>query len=199
MSTSVAVDLRLGYLDQAAQVLSRTSPSISGHLRSAQHRLATGEGREVSTLSQLQICPACGSSLILGWNCEKATSKVAGKKRTRQDRLRKHDSPKAIDVRCSRCEKVTKLEMVRIPKAKERKPQVELPAKLPSVLLPAAPPPEIARSPSSGVLPSGTASVASAVKKRSRNKKSSLLSMLENRKPASQTPGFGLGLADFMK
>lgn len=98
-----------------------------------------------------------------------------------------------LDVRCSRCDSVTKFDLGSPPTAREQKSKakpVDDPTAKLSIKQPLDVKPEIS--------PSGTPPVTSAIKKRSRNKKSSLQSMLESRKPATQAQGFGLGLADFI-
>lgn len=195
MSASSLVASRLNHLAKASQLLATTSPAISGHLRSAQHRLATGEGKPTSSPSHLRTCSACGSSLVLGWNCKINMNKIPKTKRTRQDRLQKRDGNRTIDVRCSRCDSITKIESIKPSSVDGREPERKLPVTV-HVSKPSVPRSQSLEVPK--IENSGTAPAAPAVKKRSRNKKSSLQSMLDNRKLTGPTKGFGLGLADFM-
>lgn len=199
MSASTIVTLRLDHLDKSAQSLAITSPAISGHLRSAQHRLASGEGRPISTPDHLRLCKACGSSLILGWNCEVAKDSKSKKKRTRQDRLQKQSGPKTINVRCSRCDSVNTIDSLKSKPVKEELPERKMPMAAQSAK-PSIPHRLDEPRVQPKVQPSAPRPAAPAAKKRIRGKNSSLQSMLENRKPTTtQAKGFGLDLADFMK
>lgn len=193
MSASSLVALRLDHLAQASQSLATTSPAVSGYMRNAEHRLANGEGKSLSNPTHLRLCKTCGSSLILGWNCEVPVKKAAKAKPTRQDRIEKKTKARSIDVRCSRCDSTNTLEYS---KSKSRKETVG--AQGPPVKVQSAKPliPQPMDKPK--VVQSEAAPATSAAKKRSRGKKSSLQSMLDSQKPAIPAKGFGLGLADFM-
>lgn len=200
MSGSSLISLRLDHLAKASQSLALKSPAVSGHLRSAQARLATGEDRPLSSPTHPRICSACGSSLIPGWNCDFSADKSTRKKRTRQDRLNQMSNAQAVTVRCSRCDSVNTIGDIKTP-AKSVKTSVvqrqklehSLPKKI-EATKPSAPPQMNVTS----LLASEDSHTVPVTKKRTRNKKTSLQSMLDSRKPAPQTKGFGLGLADFM-
>lgn len=196
MSASNTVALRLDHLAKASQALATSSPATSGHLRSAHQRLATGEGKPVSSPSHLRICSACGSSLIWKWNCEAVKSEASGKKRTRQDRLQKQSSTRILQVRCSRCDSITEIESTKASTAEARSPERILPIEI-QIVKSLAPHPLVPKIQTSEPPPAPT-SKPSGIKKRSRNKNSSLQYMLENRKPTGPAKGFDLGLANFM-
>lgn len=183
----------LDYMERASELLSTSAPTVCAKLQHSQRTLAEATGKEAP--GNMLTCNACGHALIPGWTC---TSKSETKsRRTRQDRLAKLQSTKTVSLECSKCLSINTLDA---PKPKHSKRSKANPPKAPAVKISKPDPQEASRTTS--IAPQAKPSESSAEpagKKRNRNKKSSLQSMLAGQKPPAPKGGFGLDLMDFMK
>lgn len=186
----------LSYIERASELLSTSAPTVSAKLQHSRRTLAEATGKEAP--EHMLTCNACGHALIPGWTC--ASKPQTNSKRTRQDRLAKLQSTKTVSLECSKCQSINTLD------APKPKPSKRLEANPPesSTVKPSKldsqPPSEVSRTQPIATQAKPSDSPAEpASKKRNRNKKSSLQSMLAGKKPPALKGGFGLDLMDFMK
>lgn len=187
----MATTARLKFLDEAADLLAFTSPTAAAQLRSTQLESFQGDVAKASKIRKHQICGGCGELLAPGWNCS-----VKSKKRTRQDRLTQAKDTKPMTLQCARCNSITKTEKARRLRIRPVQQQavVQPPAKSEN--------PSGVRKEDRPAQSSSTPSASTnegSIKKRNRNKKTSLQSLLADRKAAEPKQTLGLGLMDFMK
>lgn len=185
-------DARLRYLENASKALYGPSPAISAHLQTVRQSIITEGDDEASPQSIERICTACGHTFILGRTCEDATK--TSEKRTREDRLtQRHSSVKIVQFRCHKCGRKSEVEIPRPARQRGKQMLPQVPA-------------------TTTTLPTGNKSISSLTaplapsaeqppRKRPRNKKTSLQSILANQKTAESSPtkGFGLDLMDLMR
>ena len=185
---------RLKYLDAASHLLVRSSPSTSAHLGAARRELVEDIAGGAPLQTSSDSCTACGNILIPGLSCNYV--KVPQPKRTRKDRLqKKHDGLKVIKLLCSRCNTATVLESPKRDRAIKTKDS-RVGGRF-SIMAGADATTEPPRASGSQ---SNEAPTASS-RKRARSKKSSLQSIVTDKKTANSIPsnGFGLDLMDLMK
>ncbi|EME41077.1 hypothetical protein DOTSEDRAFT_47281 [Dothistroma septosporum NZE10] len=182
----MAATARLHFLDEAANLLTFASPTTAAQLRSERLKSTKEDLAKARVIKDGRICGGCGDSLIAGWNCC-----IKTKKRKRQERLNHDKGTKSMTLQCSRCNSFTTLDHARrttgrfalqSPKAVESKKVVAEQA---------------LNHPTPSATTQPSASLDSGIRKRNRNKKSSLQSLLADRKIAE--PKKGLDLMDFMK
>lgn len=185
------INLRLRFLDDASKRLLGSSPAISAHLQTVRESIIGDEGDDHQP-SPISTCVACGNLLLPGWSCE-SLSNTSGK-RTRKERLgRKATGRRRVKFRCHRCNSTTTTVGAML-SLKSQKPREAPPSSGGVTSTPA-----IANSANTAL--SSKDLPRSSPRKRPRTKKSTLQSMLANRKPAEPQvlQGFGLGLMDIMK
>lgn len=188
------VDARLRFLDNASKSLCISSPAISAHLRTVRRSITDDKDGTTSVLGADGVCVACGSILLPGRTCNSISS--ACEKRTRQDRLMRNEKGVRIEkLKCQRCGSVSTIEKPGS-KPKWRKPPQNMrsfPVSEQETSKKAKPPSE----PSSKLVQHTERST----RRRPRNKKPSLHSMLADQKTVESKPtaGFGLDLMDLMK
>lgn len=178
--TTAAADARLRFLNGVAERLVVSSPATSAYVQSV--RLAALHNDD-SADGEDGICTACGNILILGWSCN--IPKTA--KRIRATRIASSlDQQQSIAVQCERCNSA-----MFINKAKRSKTQgITQTSKLSH---PRVPEPIQTTSIETKEKPSA--------RRRPRNKKASLQSMIASN-PSSTSgrdTGLGLDLMDLMK
>lgn len=189
------VDVRLRYLDDAAKSLFISSPAISAHLQTARRSLIDDQNGLSSELSTERICTVCGYMLIPGRTC-KAIGITAGR-RTRLDRLSRTGSGVNIEkVQCDSCGRVSMIEKPSS-NAKQRKPEPEVRSAQRAKQT-------ISEKvePTSGPPPGLTQHAEEPSRKRPRNKKPTLQSLLSNQQKSiksNPTGDYGLDLMDLMK
>ena len=185
------VESRLRYLRNASESLFTSSPTVSAHLQTVRHAVAEGKGYGAASQQSKRDCTSCGSILVPGWSCKSV--KEATAKRTRKDRLvPKQPGLKVIRRQCSKCDAVTTIETAK-PK-RDRKAQTS-----PSRPFPAAH--QDRKSDKLPASPQPTFTPERTPRRRAKNKRSSLQSMLANQKKTGdkEPTGFGLDLMDFAK
>ncbi|KAF2482991.1 hypothetical protein BDY17DRAFT_296603 [Neohortaea acidophila] len=177
--TTPAADARLRFLNGVAERLMVSSPATSAYVQSV--RLAALHNDE-SRDGGDGICTACGNILIFGWSCDIPKTE----KRTRSTRIASSlDHQQRMAAQCVRCDSSTFINKAKRRKTK-RSPQT---SKLPQ--------PQVLEPVQSASLETEKPSA----RRRPRNKKASLQSMIAN-KPTSnsgRSTGFGLDLMDLMK
>lgn len=202
---SLALGQHLQFLHTASWNLWHSAPSISAHLQKTQHAFANANNIVPRTIDGSTPCRACGTLLLLGWNCHsflRSTKNSRITKRSRKERITNELDSKSVLWQCSRCgceQSGPARESKAISQSRTAiKVQMKSQEKSPSMSLPIQEPAKIAVTLAPSVAKSKE---EPAAKKRNRNKKSSLQALLATHKPASSAPsaGFGLDLMDFTK
>lgn len=180
---------RAKYLDQAAALLTYTSPPISSHIRLERNR--AGNNRVEAKSGVPESCSACGMVMINAWSC-RTTTATSGK-RTRKDRIDKStNNTKTWKAKCLTCGSTTRMEASK-PAAKSRKdftPEAQL-----------TPEQELVSQQSIGKR-DAEKKMPQPLRRRAKGKVSSLQSLLAADKRHTATTAqksSGLSLMDFMK
>ncbi|KAK4618133.1 hypothetical protein CLAFUW4_12358 [Fulvia fulva] len=187
----MATTARLNFLDEAADLLAFSSPTTAAQLHSTRLEPTQEDVVKAQVVKNDRLCGGCGDSLIPWWNCS-----IRTKKRTRQERLNQDKSTKFTTVQCARCNSFT---MVRQVRRSTGRPVPQQPMVQPATERKKVVAVQKDDQPTQGSITPSSTPTESAVKKRSRNKKSSLQSLLADRKAVEPKKGSGLGLMDFMK
>ena len=183
-------EIRIKYLEKAAECLMVSSPAISAHIRAERNAtLYNGEVDNSISLDSLQSCNACGAILIDGWSCKRVktlTKYMAAVPPTRQRRSQLQTKK----LSCSTCGAVTVTQAGK-PSKRTLRYSATHEKTLPKAIE--------NDGPSATLQPKQTE--FKTAHRRARNKKSSLKSMLtEQKNDMSKTSGaLGLDLMDLMQ
>ncbi|KAK0944204.1 hypothetical protein LTR29_004336 [Friedmanniomyces endolithicus] len=192
---STAASARIEFLQNAADLLTVSSPAASAHLRSSRHQVADDHGVE-RPKDGGKVCIACGNVLLPGWSCKIITH---DEKRARLPIANRKPGPrpdvKTLRLQCSLCNAITTLQS-----DKPRRISKKASSKSISTL-------EITQEPKC-LLPS-SAHVHSpklantAASRKTRGKKTSLQALLaasqQQQRNSQPIVKRGLDLMDFMK
>jgi hypothetical protein len=189
---SPSTDARLRYLEIASQCLLVSSPAISAHLQAERNSTLDEGDNETNTSRSHRSCNACGTILIPGWSCKA----IEGVRQSRAGHTKPRQQVKML--LCSACgamavdNRLRKTDRPQKPSTESRTSN-----KAPDTR---AIDGRIPNENSIASLQSKTTHVK-ASNRRTRNKKSTLQSMLADQKKAdSEKPkGFGMDLTDLMQ
>jgi predicted transcriptional regulator len=197
-------EVRMRFLDQAADALAVTAPTVSSYIRSTKRKEISSQDEETS--GSQNVCSACGRTLLVGWSCELVRS--AEHRQTRQQRMSGNETTTKC-VRCSACGTQSMIHQKKKPKiTNSSKPSqateasVGLPARTNSYT--STPLPEPGPAPMQVPTPKEKTpeppQAKPAARRKARNKNASLQALLANKKPeAPKSSGYGLDFMDFMK
>jgi len=197
-------EARMRFLDQAADALAVTAPTVSSYIRASKRK--ADPSQDLETERHEDVCNACGQALLIGWSCEQVRS--AEQRQTRQQRI----SGKAITIKCVKCSACGTESMIH----EKKKPKVTKSAKplqptKASASLSArkkndtqAPLPDPDPVPMQAPTPKKKTpeppQAKPAARRKARGKNASLQALLANKKPdAPKSSGYGLDFMDFMK
>jgi len=192
---SIFASTRIDFLQNAAALLTVSSPAASAHLRSFQHQVADEQGVAIPEAGD-KVCTACGSLLIPGWSCKTIThDEKRARRSTAKRKPGSRPDVKTLRLQCSSCNTIATLQS-----AKPRR----VPKKIPTRSVPTL---EIAQEPNLPISQSAnlqSPKVANTMASRkTRGKKTSLQALLaanqqqqRNSQPIAKR---GLDLMDFMK
>ncbi|KAK0282010.1 hypothetical protein LTR35_007107 [Friedmanniomyces endolithicus] len=100
---STPASTRIAFLQDAADLLTFSSPPASAHLRSVQHQIADDQGVQ-SPKDGDKVCFACGSVLLPGWSCKTI---MHDERRARRSMAKRKPGPrpdvKTLRLQCSLC------------------------------------------------------------------------------------------------
>jgi hypothetical protein len=190
------------FLDQAADALAVTAPTVSSYIRSTKRNAASSQDGETEGLEN--VCNACGQTLLIGWSCEPVRS--AKHRQTRRQRICGNDTTTKC-VKCSTCGTESMVHQKKKPKiTKSAHPSqaTEASARLPARKKPSAPLPDPDPVPVQVPTPKEKTpeppQAKPAARRKARGKNASLQALLANKKPeAPKSSGYGLDFMDFMK
>ncbi|OTB01013.1 hypothetical protein M426DRAFT_26001 [Hypoxylon sp. CI-4A] len=193
----------LGFLTDAAHLLTKTAPEASAYLMAQRNSLMFHNDLEVSDTQRQHVCGACGHIMIPGQGSE---LKIETNKAIRKKKIgKKSGNPKNVGEKsasnvgcrkrftCGMCGRYTDIPIpqpARISRRRLPKPARSLPL--------GAPRPN--SSVPSTILPEPTKVSANASsKKRAKSRKQGLQALLQQAQSSSKTQsGLGLSLSDFM-
>lgn len=114
MASSRETGARAAFLQEAAQLLAVSSPSISAALGSARAKLVEDAGAEFTQKHyeafQREFCGACGSLMIPGWSCQ-VTVQSGQAYKTKGATKKPMNSRKKTIYTCLRCHRETSQEI----------------------------------------------------------------------------------------
>lgn len=188
------VELRLKFLQRAAQSLNVSSPAVSGNLGAAHNNLLTANDRDIETVQKdwdalrRNDCGACGNIMVPGWSSAVSHQSRSGRKRSDQTKTSK-PLEKQIVYTCLRCDRKT----FQMPPSR---PSKHIRAQVNGSIMDAAPVKET-KKPVIEDQNKITKSSNATSKQRKKARKGGLQAMLHKNKPTSTGPG--LDLMDFMQ
>jgi ribonuclease MRP protein subunit SNM1 len=182
---------RLRYLNDSAHLLATTAPATSRYLMSSCNTLMFERNIEQSEAQRRNICGACGTIMVLGWD---GTIQLESQSRRKRNNNQKDEvnRSKSIVYKCESCNRTTRFP-IPLPTPRNRLRSLR---QTPSA---GAGVTSTARAKAS---PNATAplSTNASSKKRAKARKQSGLEAILARKKSSEASasGFGLNLMDFM-
>lgn len=195
-------EARMRFLDQAADALGVTAPTVSSYIRSTKRKETPSQDVEAERLEN--ICSACGRTLLIGWSCEPVRS--AEHRQTRQQRISGNDITTKC-VKCSACGTESIIHQKKKPKiiksthhSQAEGASVGLPARKKNDTSTPLPDPVQTQVPAPKEKTPEPPQVKPATRRKARGKNASLQALLANKKPeAPKSSGYGLDFMDFMK
>lgn len=189
--TSPELLARLQYLDKSAHLLAITAPSTSRYLMSRRNHLMFDNAIELSDSLRGNVCCACGSIMIIGWQ---ASLELRSRRCRRQGHNRNQQRPtKDLVYTCDSCRRTTHIPIApAAPNRASKSSNIRTAASVQQVNTNSA-----MTEPS----PRATSANSSSKKRAKARKLGGLAAVLANKQSASlsSTSGFGLDLMDFMK
>jgi hypothetical protein len=190
------------FLDQAADALAVTAPTVSSYIRASKRN--ADPSQDLKTESHENACNACGRALLLGWSCEPVRS--AEHRQTRQQRLSGNDTTTKC-VKCSACGTESMIHQKKRPKITKEansphatKASAALPARKKNDTSAPLPDPVPIPVPTPKEKTPDPPQAKPATRRKARGKNASLQALLANKKPeAPKKSGYGLDFMDFMK
>nr|POE46725.1 hypothetical protein CFP56_78428 [Quercus suber] len=182
------------YLRDACRLLVDAAPVVAAYMQTTNRQVSCGQDNVAETPTMEKVCSACGNRLLLGWSCTPASGKESA--RTRKDRISK--SGIIMKVACSRCDTISTISSGK-PSSRLRNP-AESTATARSLTM-TSKSMEVQQPKVEVIAEQPTPSVSTAAKRRVRNKKSSLQSILASQAiTANNAPrATGFDIMDFMK
>lgn len=182
---------RENYLIAASRLLAHSAPVAAAHIRTILHRMDSGQNHHSRDQTSNETCKSCGNALIVDWSCKRAHTNLTP--RTRQDRICKSAGKQSIRLECLMCNTINNVACQRPAKPSNNKSIHVLTSGLTE--------PIEGPNAGEGSTPQAIPQTIAVPRKRLRNKKSSLLSMIANQKAAvaPTSKSGGLDIMDFLK
>ncbi|KAI1403533.1 hypothetical protein F4819DRAFT_219973 [Hypoxylon fuscum] len=191
MSTNDILPQTLGFLTDAAHLLSKAAPETSAYLMAQRNTRMFNNNLQQSDVQRQHVCGACGHIMIPGQGSElKLETDKAIRKRSQQKGKRASTSRKRFT--CGMCKRYTDISAPPATAISRRHPIK------PAKRLGAVPRPNTSTPP----LPEPVkASANVSSKKRAKSRKQGLQALLQQAQSSTSKPqnGLGLSLSDFMK
>ena len=190
------------FLDQAADVLAVTAPTVSSYIRSTKRN--ADPSQDLETESHENVCNACGQTLLIGWSCEQV--RTCEHRQTRQQRMSGNDTTTKC-VKCSACGTESMMHQKKKPKTTKSSTPLQatkstagLPARKKNDTTAPLPDPVPMPAPTPKEKTPEPPQAKPAARRKARGKNASLQALLANKKPeAPKSSGYGLDFMDFMK
>ncbi|KAI1869173.1 uncharacterized protein JN550_005803 [Neoarthrinium moseri] len=193
----------LGFLTDAAHLLSATAPEASAHLMSRRNALMFENDLPLPEKQRQHACGCCGHILVPGKgdtlkleaaNAARKQQKPSPGQGTKAQPRKQQQAPSVTGTHkiltCSRCGRYTKMPVPAAPRVSRVRPKRR---RVPTeVAAPVFPPPLLNPEPTK-------ASANASSKKRAKNRKQGLQALLQQSQSSSPKMGLGLSLTDFMK
>lgn len=189
---SPELSARLRYLNDSAHLLATTAPATSRYLMSRCNTLMFERDIEQSDTQRRNICGACGTIMVLGWEGTMQLESQRPRRRCNSQKAVPKTS-KAVVYKCESCSRVTRFPIPLLTPRNETRLLLQTPT------LEAG---EANSSPvrASPVVNAPLSTNASSKKRAKARKQSGLEALLAKKKSSeATTTGFGLNLMDFMK
>lgn len=204
----------LGFLTDAAHLLAKTSPEISGHLMTERNSLMFNHDLQQSDIQRQHVCGSCGHIMIPGQGSKLKleTDKALRRKMTRKKTDRStttteaemkpgHKTRKRFECKmCGRCTIIAIPPAAPISRSRPKLPtktsgaQANGRSSIPADTTAS----QIERV---SLEPAKTPSANASSKKRAKSRKQGLQALLQQSQSNNSTPqgGLGLSLSDFLK
>ncbi|OAL50341.1 hypothetical protein IQ07DRAFT_599478 [Pyrenochaeta sp. DS3sAY3a] len=189
MAPSHETGARAAFLQEAAQLLAVSSPSISAALGSARGRLIEDADLQIAPKEyeafRRECCGACGSLMIPGWSCQVSVQS----QHTRRGNKPKGTTKRSVNAdkktiyACLRCHRETILEIPQRPAHRVKDSKAHTDAKSIPILREARSTEEPAKV---------TKSINATSKQRQKDRKGGLQAMLDKSKAQNTQSGFDL-------
>lgn len=192
---SSSISPTLEYLTDAAHLMSVTAPETAAHLMSQRNHLMFHHEMTMSDIQRQHVCGACGHIMIPGIESElnlEARRSRHGAKQTQTQRPTKAQPVKAFTkvIRCSRCDRPTRVSITPSAPASRRKTGATNKGKAVGMTRSSS------TAKDSEITAGPKASTNANSKKRAKNRKAGLQALLAGQQQQKANP---LSLADFMK